>query len=152
MGAHPWFEHIVLILIVLSSLKLVIETYKTPYWSDTTNAILDGLDYVFNGLFILEAIIKIVRLGFVFCPGSYLGDSWSQLDFFIVSASLIDMSLTNVKITFIKVLRILRTLRPLRFISHNRSMKVVVNALMESMTSVFNVSIIILMVWIMFGI
>ena len=128
------------------------ETYKTDYWSDTFISILDGLDYVFNGLFIIEAFIKIVRLGFVFCPESYLRDSWSQLDFFIVSASLIDMSLANVQITFIKVLRILRTLRPLRFISHNRNMKVVVNALMESLVAILNVSIVILMVWIMFGI
>jgi hypothetical protein len=88
----------------------------------------------------------------VFCPSSYLRDSWSQLDFFIVMASIVDMAFAGVEITFIKVLRILRTLRPLRFISHNKNMKIVVNALMESVTAILNVSVVIGMIWIMFGI
>ncbi len=51
--------------------------------------------------------------------GSYLTDSWSQLDFFIVVTSFIDMVFSGVNLPFIKILRLLRTLRPLRFISHN---------------------------------
>ena len=43
----------VLTVIVLSSLTLVVETYKTDYWSDTANKILSTTDYIFNGLFII---------------------------------------------------------------------------------------------------
>ena len=46
----------------------------------------------------------------------------------------------------------MRTLRPLRFISHNLSMKLMVTALMESVTGIFNVLIVILLVWLMFAI
>jgi hypothetical protein len=73
----------------------------------------------------------------VFCPSSYLRDSWSQLDFFIVMASIVDMAFAGVEI---------------RFISHNKNMKIVVNALMESVTAILNVSVVIGMIWIMFGI
>lgn len=46
----------------------------------------------------------------------------------------------------------LRTLRPLRFISHNISMKLVVTALIESVSGILNVVIVILLVWMMFAI
>ena len=105
LGSHHYFETIVITVIILSSLKLVIETYETEYWSNSTLNIFLGFDYVFNGLFIIEATIKIVWLGFVIMEKSYLRDSWSQLDFFIVACSIIDMSFTNVQITIIKVLR-----------------------------------------------
>lgn len=152
LGSHEYFETVVLTVIVLSSLTLVIETYKTDYWPDTAVTIFNSTDYIFNALFIIEATIKIIHRGFVVCDKSYLRDSWSQLDFFIVCASIIDMTFTGVELTFIKVLRLLRTLRPLRFISHNRNMKIVVNALLNSVVAIMNVGIVILMVWIMFAI
>ena len=46
----------------------------------------------------------------------------------------------------------LRILRPLRFISHNPSMKILVNCLLESVGGLFNVSLVILLIWIMFAI
>lgn len=36
LGSHSYFETVVIIVIILSSLKLVIETYETDYWTDTT--------------------------------------------------------------------------------------------------------------------
>ena len=84
--------------------------------------------------------------------GSYLRDSWNQLDFFIVITSLVDFFLRNVDLPFIKILRLLRALRPLRVISHNQSLRLIVAALFESVGSIFNVSIVVLVVWLMFAI
>ena len=84
--------------------------------------------------------------------GSYLRDSWNQLDFFIVLTSLVDFFLRNVDLPFIKILRLLRALRPLRVISHNQSLRLIVAALFESVGSIFNVSIVVLVVWLMFAI
>jgi len=53
---------------------------------------------------------------------------------------------------FIKILRLLRTLRPLRFISHNVNMKMVVIALLESLGGMINVIIVVSLIWLMFGI
>jgi Ion transport protein len=69
-----------------------------------------------------------------------------------VASSLIDMSVTTVDLPFIKVLRLLRVLRPLRFISHNESIKLLINALMQSRDSMINVIIVVLMFWIIFSI
>jgi hypothetical protein len=87
--------------------------------------------------------------------GSYLRDGWNQLDFFIVVTSLTDMILSffiSVDIGFFKILRLLRTLRPLRVISHNIAMKMIVSALFDSVGAIFNVMVVVLCVWLMFAI
>jgi hypothetical protein len=62
------------------------------------------------------------------------------------------MCFESVNIPAIKILRLLRTLRPLRFISHNINMKVVVIALIESVGAIFNVLIVVVLIWFMFAI
>lgn len=63
-----------------------------------------------------------------------------------------DMTLQNVDIPAIKVLRLLRTLRPLRVISTNVSMKLIVAALFESVGAIANVVVVLVAVWLMFAI
>lgn len=100
----------------------------------------------------MEMMIKIISMGFIMDEGSYLRESWNQLDYFIVITSLFDLASTSNKVGFIKVIRILRILRPLRFISHNKAMKMIVAALLDSGGSLFNVMIVIMVVWLMFAI
>ena len=148
---HPNFDSTILGIICLSSIKLAIDTYLT----DTTTMIyqiFQVLDDVFTVAFLLECMVKILTYGFVFCPTSYLRDSWSILDFFIVICSMIDMLVSSVNLPFVKVLRLLRTLRPLRFLSHYENLRIVVVALIESMSGIANVAIVILLFWLMFGI
>mmetsp|Transcript_9963 Transcript_9963/g.9871 ORF Transcript_9963/g.9871 Transcript_9963/m.9871 type:complete len:326 (-) Transcript_9963:373-1350(-) len=97
-------------------------------------------------------MIKAISLGFMMEKGTYIRDTWCQLDFFIVVASLIDASLTNIDIPVIKVLRMLRALRPLRVMSHNSTMKNVISALIHSVSGIMYVAILLLLVWIMFAI
>lgn len=143
-------------MIILSSLKLVVDTYIDQDSDSSTEQLLSSLsakiDYTFNIIFTLEALIKIISLGFFFDKGSYLREPWNQLDFFIVVSALIDMSFESVDITMIKILRLLRTLRPLRFISHNINLKIVVTALLESVGAIINVLIVLLLIWLMFAI
>ena len=47
-------------------------------------------DRSFSIVFIIEAILKIVSLGF----GVYLRNGWNKLDFFIVMSSIIDIIIT----------------------------------------------------------
>jgi len=65
---------------------------------------------------------------------------------------MMDMTLQNVDIPAIKVLRLLRTLRPLRVISTNVSMKLIVAALFESVGAIANVVVVLVAVWLMFAI
>lgn len=105
-------------------------------------------DIIFNVLFLIEAILKIISFGFIVEEDTYFRDIWNKIDFVIVVTSmlgkkknfyiekennnslyLLDMSVEGIDIPAIKILRMLRTLRPLRFVSHNVNIKIVVIAL-----------------------
>ena len=49
-------------------------------------------------------------------------------------------------------MRLLRTLRPLRLVTHNKSMRLIVTALLESMGGIANVGIVIFMITLIFSI
>jgi Ion transport protein len=138
---------------VLSSIKLIYDTYlwEKPK-TDLRVVWSDRLDYFFTVSFALESLLKAVAFGFIMENNSYMRETWSQLDFFIVVTSLIDAGLTNVELPVIKILRLLRILRPLRFISHNSSMKTVVTALLQSLGPIINVGIVVMVVFLMFAI
>ena len=147
------FENFILVCIVMSSIKLIYDTYLFDAAdTDLRNVISAYLDLFFTALFTLECVMKCVSFGFIQDKNSYLRESWSQLDFFIVVTSLIDACFQNLDIAIIKILRLLRILRPLRFISHNSSMKTVVIALLDSMSGLFNVGIVVIAIFLMFSI
>lgn len=153
MQKHKWFERIIMLLIMLSTVKLIFDTYNLDEPVGTpTRVVSDNLDLFFTISFTLEFLIKSIALGFALDKGSYLTESWNQLDFFIVVTSLFDLALVAVDIPAIRVLRILRTLRPLRLISHNSQMKIIVMALIHSVSGIFNVVIVVIIVWLMFAI
>ena len=142
-----------MLLIFLSSLKLAVDTYMTGYAKESIQIIIsDWCDTIFTWFFTFECLIKILALGFTMDSGAYLLDSWNQLDFFIVITSLVDFFLGDIELPFVKILRLLRTLRPLRVISHNKSLRLIVTALFESVGSIVNVSVVVLVVWLMFAI
>lgn len=66
--------------------------------------------------------------------------------------SIVELLLKGSGLLFIKILRLMRVLRPLRFISRNKNMKLVVIALLESFGGIANVLIVISLFWLMIGI
>lgn len=141
-------ENFWLFVIIANSVKMIIDTY----FLNQTVDILNELDYVFFSLFSLESVIKIIAFGFFMDKGSYLRDSWNVLDFIIVIFACLDISISYLDFSVIKGFRVLRMLRPLRLISHNVNMKIVVAALLDSITSILNVLVVILLSWLMFAI
>ena len=83
----------------------------------------ENIDILVNVLFLLECINKNIACGTLLDEGSYLRDNWNRLDGFIVATSILDMALADINIPGLKVIKLLRTLRPLRVISNNRAMK-----------------------------
>jgi len=74
------------------------------------------------------------------------------MDFIIVFSSIIDMSVSGVDLQVVKILRMMRTLRPLRFVSHNINMKIVVTSLLSSTGAITNVLVVLFLVYLMFAI
>ena len=63
-----------------------------------------------------------------------------------------DTIFSGVDLGAVKILRLLRKFRPLRFITHNVNMKILVVSLLESVNGIFNVIIVLSLVWMMFAI
>jgi len=153
------FDNFILMLIVLSTLRLILDTFFET--SPITTILFDSCDVFFNFFFYLEFVLKVLGEGFIWQDGTYLTDNWNKLDFLIVVVSMVDMqSIVNDfsganstgGISFFRVLRLLRTLRPLRFISHNVQLKLIVKSLMDSVEPILNVLAIVFIVFLMFGI
>ena len=140
------FDHLILFLIILNTIKMIIDTYIEE------NHFSLIIDEILSFAFLLESLIKSIALGFCIEKSTYLRDYWNMWDFLIVVTSLVDVFTTDFTMPVIKVFRMLRTLRPLRFVSHNVNMKIVVNSLLNSVTSIINVIIVIFIVWLMFGV
>lgn len=64
-----------------------------PGQSDRMTRILTTGNYVFTGIFTAEAILKIIAMA----PAKYLKDSWNVFDLVIVTLSLVELGLANVK-------------------------------------------------------
>lgn len=149
-----WFDQTIMFLIGLNSIKLAVDTYFLKAGPEELPIVIGNyVDTFFNIAFAVESFFKIIGLGFAMDEGSYMRESWNQLDFFIVTTSIVDMSLAGtVDVGVLKILRMLRILRPLRVISHNQSMKMIVSALFDSVGAIFNVVIVMVMCWLMFAI
>ena len=109
------FEWLIIFLIIVSTITLAFEHPFDDPDSEKVE-VLKQIDLVMTSIFCAEALLKIIALGFLFNgPKSYLHDSWNILDFMIVAFSVVSLSIET-DLSFIKVLRVARILRPLRLI------------------------------------
>lgn len=171
------FEIIIMTLIIVSSIMLIVDN---PYIDPESDSIvfIGYLDNCFTVLFTIEALIKIIAMGFFFNNSTlrekkldpYMRSPWNVLDIIVVAASLMDFvvmvkastateepedgeggALTS-NLKSVKALRALRALRPLRMISRNQGMKLIVNALLASLPSIMNVTIVCILFILIFAI
>ena len=150
---HKYFDRLILTFIVISTLTLALETpLDDPEGPLITN--LTYIDYFMTGAFTIEALLKIISSGFLFCgKSSYIRDPWNILDFIIVISALTGIFAgDSIDISFIKALRILRILRPLKIISKNDGLKVAITSLFNSIPSIINLQIIIIFFIFLFSI
>lgn len=158
---HPSFEWTILFLIFASSITLCFEDIHLNSKKDLKQ-ILWILNLVFTGIFFVEMILKWFAIGI----WGYFTNFWTILDAFIVVVSLVstyfdleqydddivDHAKSGNNLGALKALRTLRALRPLRAISRWQGMKIVVNALMYAIPSIFNVLLVCLLFWLIFSI
>ncbi|XP_023707950.1 sodium channel protein para isoform X13 [Cryptotermes secundus] len=147
---NKYFETAVITMILLSSLALALEDVHLPQ-RPILQDILYYMDRIFTVVFFIEMLIKWLALGFK----KYFTNAWCWLDFVIVMVSLINFvaSLAGAGgIQAFKTMRTLRALRPLRAMSRMQGMRVVVNALVQAIPSIFNVLLVCLIFWLIFAI
>jgi len=152
---HAYFEQFIFVLLAVSSLNLALDA---PSVSDPdAKEVLFAMDCVVTTIFTVEAMLKILALGFAMGPCSYCRDYWNVLDFFVVLTSILNILAQGVQggarqLAFMKGLRALRALRPLRMVSRNEGMKAVVLSIFMGIPAMLDVVIVMLLFLGMFSI
>mmetsp|Transcript_2591 Transcript_2591/g.3694 ORF Transcript_2591/g.3694 Transcript_2591/m.3694 type:complete len:1759 (-) Transcript_2591:300-5576(-) len=149
---NKYFDRVIVVLIVISSITLAVDNPLASATSFNQRA-LTVIDIIFAIIFTLEAAIKVFALGFLLHRGSYLRNSWNILDFIIVIISDLDwLAGAQFQGSYLKTLRIIRVLRPLRMISRQPELKRVVNVMIKSFGTMAKVLIIVLLFFLIYGI
>lgn len=78
------FEYLILLTIFANCVALAVYTPFPNSDSNSTNAALEKIEYIFLVIFTAECIMKLIAYGFILHPGSYLRNGWNILDFTIV--------------------------------------------------------------------
>lgn len=137
---HRVTQLAILTLILLNALTLGMET--SPRLMQAYGPILHFADRTILGLFITEILFRIIAIG----PRRFFRSRWSLFDFTVISISLVPHGAE------MAVLRTLRVLRVLRLISIVPAMRRVVNGLIASISGVFSVACILLLIFYVFAV
>ena len=106
-----FFQRFIITTILLAGIVVGVQTYKE--FSAENAYILNTLDTIILGIFVIEAAIKILAEGKR--PQNYFKNPWNIFDFAIVVACLLE-PIIHVGADFLPVLRLARILRVLRTI------------------------------------
>jgi len=149
---HTLFDNIILVLILMSTILLTLDSpLDNP--NGTRAYVLDVLDSIMTVLFIIELLIKVIVFGFA-CNGSlsYIRNSWNVMDGLIVLLSIFKWLPIDAELGFIKVMRMLRVIRPLRLLTKYKGMRVAVESLIKSIPGFGNVLVISALILLLFSI
>ncbi|XP_031779373.1 voltage-dependent calcium channel type A subunit alpha-1 isoform X8 [Nasonia vitripennis] len=155
-GAHwvvnlRYFDFFIMVVISLSSIALAAEDPVND--SNPRNTILNYFDYAFTGVFTIEMILKIIDLGVILHPGSYLREFWNFMDAIVVVCAAVSFTFdmmsggegggsASKNLSTIKSLRVLRVLRPLKTIKRVPKLKAVFDCVVNSLKNVINILIV----------
>ena len=150
MMSNPWFDQVVLLLILANSGSLAAEDPLAT----TTNPTLEKMELAFNILFTAEMFIKMVALG-VFGKDRYLHDPWNKMDFFVVFMGWLPLIMAlftdggGANFTAIRTVRILKVLKTVQRVEGVRRL---VAALLSSIPLLLNVGNLLAFMFFVFGI
>ena len=106
-----WFDNLIMGCIMLNTIVMALVWFDEP---EELPSVIEILNYVFAGIFTLEALIKLIAM-----KRMYFRDSWNIFDFTIVVFTLVILTLKVLQIdvqfgsgaTILRALRIGRILR-----------------------------------------
>lgn len=124
---HPLFSALIIITIIINCAFMAM-TEVPAGW----------IEYVFTGVYTLEAMIKITARGFIINNFTYLRDPWNWLDFAVISLAYVT---EVVDLGNLSALRTFRVLRALKTVAVIPGLKTIVGALLEAVRRLRDVMI-----------
>ncbi|XP_034394969.1 voltage-dependent T-type calcium channel subunit alpha-1I-like [Cyclopterus lumpus] len=140
------FNYTVLAFIVLNCITIAMERPGIKPGS-TEKLFLKVSSYIFSAVFLVEMLFKVLALGLLVGPESYCRSAWNVMDGLLVILSFANILVSLVSkehkmLGVVKVLRLLRTFRPLRVIKRAPKLKLAVEALIAAVKPIGNITLI----------
>lgn len=148
--SHYKFDLAIAVVIGLNVVFMALEFYQMP---QKLIFFLRIMNYIFTGIFILEAILKIYGLG----PRLFFAQRWNQLDIVIVFLSIIGIvfeelnSSLPINPTIIRIMRVLRIARVLKILKAADGIQRLLNCVSQSLPQVGNLSMLFLLIFFIFS-
>jgi len=136
------FNNFILFVIILNSILLGLLTY--PDIADKYESVLHITCEICVIIFTIEIFLKL----YVY-KTSFFKDGWNNFDFFLVAISWIP---TQGAFSSFRAFRVLRTLRTLRLVTRLERLRLIVQAIIESIPNVAWASVLLLLVFYVFAI
>ncbi|XP_032264864.1 sodium channel protein type 11 subunit alpha [Phoca vitulina] len=137
ISVHSVFSMFIICTVIINCVFMA-----TAYGKENSNIDTDNAEYVFTGIYIFEALIKILARGFILDEFSFLRDPWNWLDsIVIVTAFATYIPEARESIFGLSSLRTFRVFRALKAISVVSGLKVIVGALLRSVKKLVDVMI-----------
>ena len=92
----PPFEYAVLLTIIANCVVLALEEHLPHGDKTVLSQKLELTESYFLGIFTVEAALKIIALGLVMHPESYLRNIWNMMDFFVVFTGYVGHFFKNI--------------------------------------------------------
>ena len=143
------FEAITIVVIIANCITLAM--YKADLEPTESEVMIEN---IFQALYTIEMVIKILGMGFIFNKGAYLRDSFNILDFCIVMSayfSMLDSEDSSEGISF-KSLRAFRVLKPLRAVNNIPGLKLIMSAILSALPLLKDTIIVLLFFFLIFAI
>ena len=122
------FSYFIFAIIIAAGVVVGLQTYRE--FELENRELLNTLDAIILGIFVLEVIIKMVAQGKT--PWRYFNDPWNIFDFTIVVVCLLPIDNNQ----FVAVLRLARVLRVLKLVSAIPRLQILVGAVLKSIPSI----------------
>ena len=146
IAESSWFNNFIIAMIILAGILVGIETEKSI--ANSYGAIINFLDGIVLFIFTVEIVIKMVAEGNK--PWNYFRDSWNQFDFMIVFLSLI-APILPIDTSFLPILRLVRIFRVIRLVTAIPNLRLLVEALLRSLSSIFYIGLFLLLLFYIYG-
>ncbi|KAH9513030.1 Voltage-dependent T-type calcium channel subunit alpha-1H [Bulinus truncatus] len=149
--SSKYFDLAIAAVIGLNVITMAMEYYMMPQELEFA---LKIFNFFFTSVFILEALMKIVALGFL----RYIKDRWNQLDMLIVILSIVGIVLeemTNLIIpinpTIIRVMRVLRIARVLKLLKMAKGIRALLDTVIQALPQVGNLGLLFFLLFFIFA-
>uniref|UniRef100_G1R0A5 Sodium voltage-gated channel alpha subunit 11 n=1 Tax=Nomascus leucogenys TaxID=61853 RepID=G1R0A5_NOMLE len=134
VSVHSLFSMFIIGTVIINCVFMATGPAKNSNSNNT-----DIAECVFTGIYIFEALIKILARGFILDEFSFLRDPWNWLDSIVIGIAIVSyIPGITIQVSSLRTFRVFRALKAISVVSR---LKVIVGALLRSVKKLVNVII-----------